>query len=600
MTEDEEKREENTPDGYIAPPIDLLTDREENVGISAEESENTQRAIVDTLSTFHIDVTIKQVISGPVFTRYDLDLPWDVDFSKIIRYKSELAMAIRRGITINIYPNYLARTISIEVPNSKRSIVGLKQLLRSPAYQNAAAGSLMFAVGMDAECKPIVEDLCKMPHMLVAGTTGSGKSVFLHEMIVSLIMKYSPEELRLILVDPKYTEFAIYKGLPHLMIDEIIADAPQVVVALNWAIAEMQRRYTLFAQMQEKRMPVRNIDDYNRLVEKKEDKLPKIVIVVDELADLMAVAKSDIENRVGRIAAKARAAGIHLVFATQRPSVNVITGVIKANLSARVALRVSAEVDSRVIMDMTGAEDLLGKGDLLYKTGNMYAPERAQCAWIDIQEIQKICDFIREHNKGNYKNYSEEDILKMIESSEEKKESSGGVLSIIQEVSKLFGFSSVEEKTCTSAFGSSVCYYVSVPQKVSMETIKSFKTVLGNVLTMDDINILPNEENGDYVIELKNCSLTSVTKDIMSLRGDEKSAEEGIEPVYMDALRYVVKTGNASISMIQRKCCIGFNKAGKIVDWMEQNGYISDFDSNVKSRRVLLTKEEFIEKFGEL
>jgi DNA segregation ATPase FtsK/SpoIIIE-like protein len=478
--------------------------------------------------------------------------------------------------------------------------VGLKPLLQSSAYQNAAAGSLMFAVGMDAEGKSIVEDLCKMPHMLVAGTTGSGKSIFLHEMIVSLIMKYSPEELRLILVDPKYTEFAIYKGLPHLMIDEIVTDTPRFISALNWAIAEMQRRYTLFTQMQGKGMSVRSIDDYNRLVEKKEDKLPKIVIVVDELADLMVAAKRDIENRVGRIAAKARAAGIHLVLATQRPSVNVITGVIKANLSARVALRVSAEVDSRVIMDMTGAEDLLGKGDLLYKTGNMYAPERAQCAWIDIQEIQKICDFIREHNKGNYKNYSEEDILKMIESSEEKKESSGGVLSIIQEVSKLFGFSSVEEKTCASAFGSSVCYYVSVPQKVSMETIKSFKTVLGNVLTMDDINILPNEENGDYVIELKNCSLTSVTKDIMSLRGDEKSAEQGIEPVYIDALRYVVKTGNASISMIQRKCCIGFNKAGKIVDWMEQNGYISDFDSNVKSRRVLLTKEEFIEKFGEL
>jgi S-DNA-T family DNA segregation ATPase FtsK/SpoIIIE len=488
---------------YVRPSSDMLLTYNDNMGISTEESEATQRAIVDTLAGFHITVGIKRVLSGPVFTRYDINLPKSVDFGRIAKYKREMAMAIRTGGTINIYPNYQEGSVSIEVPNSKRSTVGLKPILQSPAYQNAKPGSLMFAIGMDAEGKCIVDDLCKMPHMLVAGTTGSGKSVFLHELIMSLIMKYSPEEVRLILIDPKWTEFSVYENLPHLMINEIIANPNRVIVALNWAIAEMEHRYTLFAQMTQKGVAVRNIDEYNSVVEKKEDKLPKIVLIADEVADLMAVAKNDIENRVGRIAAKARAAGIHLVLATQRPSVNVITGVLKSNLPSRFALRVSAEVDSRVILDSTGAENLLGKGDLLYKTGSMYEPKRVQSAWIDTPEIQKICDFIREHNEAYY------------------------------------------------------------DEKVAAYIDSEGKTTINN-------------------------------------ESSEETEEKGLEPVYIDALRFVVMTGSASISMIQRKCSIGFNKAGKIVDWMEQNGYISPFDGGAKSRKVLLTKEEFIEKFGEL
>jgi S-DNA-T family DNA segregation ATPase FtsK/SpoIIIE len=289
------------------------------------------------------------------------------------------------------------------------------------------------------------------------------------------------------------------------MTDEVIADAKHAVAALDWAIAEMQRRYILFAQMQEKGIAVRNIDEYNESVEKKEDKLPKIVIIADEIAELMAVAKADIENRVGRIAAKARAAGIHLVLATQRPSVNVLTSVLKANFPSRVALRVSAEVDSRVILDSTGAENLLGKGDLLYKTGSMYEPKRVQSSWIDTPEIQKICDFIREHNESYY------------------------------------------------------------DEKVSSYITSGGKTSLND------------SEEGN---------------------SEEKNNE--IEPIYVDALRYAVQTGSASISMIQRRCAIGFNKAGKIVDWMEKNGYISNFDGGAKPRKVVLTKEEFEEKFGEL
>jgi S-DNA-T family DNA segregation ATPase FtsK/SpoIIIE len=421
MTEDEEKKEKNTPDGYIAPPIDLLSDYDESADVSADESERIQRAIVDTLAGFHIFVEIKRVISGPVFTRYDIDPPKSVDFCRIASHKREIELAVHTGEPINIDLDFQEGYVSIEVPNSKRSVVGFKTILQSSAYQNSKSGSLMFAVGMDAEGKCWVEDLCKMPHMLVAGTIGSGKSVFLHEIIMSLIMKYSPEEVRLILIDPKYTEFSVYEGLPHLLINEIITDPAKAIAAFNWVIAEIERRYTLFAQMNKKGITVRNINEYNNVVEKKEDKLPKIVLIVNEAAALMMAAKTDIENRVERIAAVARAAGIHLIFATQRPSVNVITRVLKYNLPSRIAFRVSAEVDSHVILDDSGAENLLGRGDLLYKSSSMYKPKRMQRAWIDISEIQKVCNFIREHNESHY----DEKIAAYIDS-EDKRDINGG------------------------------------------------------------------------------------------------------------------------------------------------------------------------------
>jgi S-DNA-T family DNA segregation ATPase FtsK/SpoIIIE len=344
-----------------------------------------------------------------------------VDFCRIASHKREIELAVHTGEPINIDLDFQEGYVSIEVPNSKRSVVGFKTILQSSAYQNSKSGSLMFAVGMDAEGKCWVEDLCKMPHMLVAGTIGSGKSVFLHEIIMSLIMKYSPEEVRLILIDPKYTEFSVYEGLPHLLINEIITDPAKAIAAFNWVIAEIERRYTLFAQMNKKGITVRNINEYNNVVEKKEDKLPKIVLIVNEAAALMMAAKTDIENRVERIAAVARAAGIHLIFATQRPSVNVITRVLKYNLPSRIAFRVSAEVDSHVILDDSGAENLLGRGDLLYKSSSMYKPKRMQRAWIDISEIQKVCNFIREHNESHY----DEKIAAYIDS-EDKRDINGG------------------------------------------------------------------------------------------------------------------------------------------------------------------------------
>ena len=409
-------------------------------------------------------------------------------------------MALRAVGKINITSNFAQGTISIEVPNRNRSTVGMRTMLQAEDYINAKPGSLTFCLGKNIEGKPVCGSLVKMTHLLVAGTSGSGKSVFLHQLIVSLIMKYSPEEMRLILIDPKGNEFAAYRGLPNLMINEIISDVNRAIVVLNWLINEMEHRYTLFTQMTETGKVVRNIDEYNSTVAERTEKLPKIVVVADELADFMMQAKKDIEDRISRLAAKARAAGIHLVLATQRPSVDIITGVLKSNLSSRVALRVSSEVDSRVILDESGAENLLGMGDLLYKTGSMFFPERVQGAWISDKELQRLCNFIREKNEAYY----DESVTQYIDS--------GGK---------------------TAADG-----------------------------------------------------------------GDEEGDGE-VEPVYIDALRFVVQSGSASISMIQRKCSVGYNKAGKIIEWMEMCGYISPFEG-AKSRKVLLTADEFREKYGEL
>lgn len=488
------------PKEYVRPTLDIFDSYADTVSIDPNEIEQNKQGIVETLAGFNIAVEIANVKVGPSFTRYDITFPKNVTVKSIARCADNIAMALRAVGKINITSNFAQGTISIEVPNRNRSTVGMRTMLQAEDYINAKPGSLTFCLGKNIEGKPVCGSLVKMTHLLVAGTSGSGKSVFLHQLIVSLIMKYSPEEMRLILIDPKGNEFAAYRGLPNLMINEIISDVNRAIVVLNWLINEMEHRYTLFTQMTETGKVVRNIDEYNSTVAERTEKLPKIVVVADELADFMMQAKKDIEDRISRLAAKARAAGIHLVLATQRPSVDIITGVLKSNLSSRVALRVSSEVDSRVILDESGAENLLGMGDLLYKTGSMFFPERVQGAWISDKELQRLCNFIREKNEAYY----DESVTQYIDS--------GGK---------------------TAADG-----------------------------------------------------------------GDEEGDGE-VEPVYIDALRFVVQSGSASISMIQRKCSVGYNKAGKIIEWMEMCGYISPFEG-AKSRKVLLTADEFREKYGEL
>ena len=487
---------------YVRPDIQNLDDHNDGVRISQEEIEQNSAIIIDTLAGFRVDAEVVKVTTGATVTRYDIDIPRNIAVRTVIKRDEEIAMRLHVRDGVNIYSNSEAGAISIEVPNSVRATVGLKSVMQSDEYVNAKPNSLMFAIGQDVEGRNVCGNIVKMTHILVAGSTNSGKSICLDSMLVSLICKYSPEELRLILIDPKKTEFIVFDGLPHLMINEIISDAQKAVMALNWAIKEMERRYTLFEKKTRGGINVRNIDDYNHARTEDEDRLPKIVIVVDELADLMSVAKKDIEERIQRLTQKARAAGIHLVIATQRPSVDVITGVIKGNLPTRMALRVIQEVDSRTILDESGAEKLLGNGDMLYRTGGMFGAMRVQGAFVSAEEMQRIVEDVKQHNEA----YFDQSVAEYIN----KTESAGG---------------------------------------------------------------------GDSAEE----------------------ADDGApDPQYIKALAIVVKLGSASISLIQRKCSVGYNHAGKIIEWMEMMGYISAFDGKAKARTVLLTKEDFEAKYGDL
>ena len=484
---------------YVAPPISLLRDYAPSDDNSAEEVALNSEVIVETLGNFKIPCEVVKVTQGPMVTRYDINIPGNIPAARVLNCDRELAMRLHSKDGVNIQPNYENGSISIEVPRRNRTLVGLKEVIAADNFVNARDSAIMFGMGKDIEGREISGDIAKMKHLLVAGSTGSGKSVCLNSLIISLLYKYSPEQLRIILVDPKQVEFNIYDKLPHLMINEIIYEPAKVITTLNWAIAEMERRYSLFKAKSKKGVLVRDLDEYNANLFPEEERLPKIVLIVDELADLMLVAKKDLEARIQSLTQKSRAAGIHLVLATQRPSVDVITGIIKSNLPTRVAFKVVQEVDSRTILDSTGAEKLLGYGDMLYKTDTMTMPSRVQGAFLSSQEVQDVVNFVKEHNEA----YFDDSVSDYINNSSHSDSGIGG--------------------------------------------------------------------------------------------GD---ADDSVEGVYIEALRYVVSIGQASISMIQRKCSVGYPKAGKIVEWMENMGYISAFDG-AKSRKVLLTQEEFDAKYGD-
>ncbi len=489
---------------YVRVRLDDLDCRDIEPTSNFEEVEETKQIIIETLEDFKISgASIASVTFGPTVARYNVTLPRSISPKKVVALDQSIAISLRSN-GVNVYPNYEDGVVSIEVPNKERQFVQLGCMLSGDTFVNAKSSSLMFAMGKDVANRKIYGDISKMIHLLVAGSSGSGKSVFLGALIISLIYKYSPEELRLILIDPKKTEFVLYNDLPHLMINEIITDANKAVQSLNWAIMEMNRRYGLFEQMSRSGSYVVNLDQYNAQVEKNE-RLPKIVIIIDELADLMLAAKKEMEDRIQNLTQKARAAGIHLIVATQRPSTDVITGVIKSNLATRVAFYVATDVDSRVILDQTGAQKLLGKGDLLYTMPGVAAPIRVQSAFISTEESQRVVNFIKANNEAYY------------------------------------------DEEATNYINS----------------------------------------RGGYA------------------GGDESSGGAGgkdgdsVDPIYIEALRHVIVCGSASISMIQRKCAAGYSRAGKIVEWMEDMGYISAFDG-AKARKVLITKEEFESKYGPL
>ena len=488
---------------YVAPDYSLFNDYNDAVAVPQEEIERNSAAIEECLMGFRVDAKVVKVTCGATVTRYDLEIPGNISVNTVIKRDEEIAMRLHASDGVNMYANRANGTVSVDVPNSTTATVGLRPLLYANEYVNSKPGSLMFVIGKDVEGKPVIGNIVKMKQLLVAGTTGSGKSVCLHTMLISLICKYSPQDLRRILIDPK-GEFTIYEGLPHLMINEIISDAQKAVTALNWAIKEMERRYALFQQKTRSGVLARNVDEYNGNLTPDEQKLCKIVIVVDELADLMSVAKKDIEERIQRLTQKSRAAGIHLVISTQRPSVDVITGVIKGNLPTRMALRVIQEVDSRTIIDETGAQKLLGNGDMLYRTEGMFNCQRLQGAFLSSKEVEKIVAYVKTNNEAY--------------------------------------------------FDTEISDYINNPGQT------------GGASAGDD--------------------------------GGDDGGEVGEQ--YIKALGIVVRLGTASISLIQRKCSVGYNHAGKIMEWMELMGYVSPYDGKAKARTVILTKEEYESKYGSL
>ncbi len=484
------------PPMYIRPSMDLLintsTNPEEYGGNYTQKAQN----IEERLSSFNINAKVKNVTCGPQVTRYELEMPLGVSVNKVVTYQNDIAASVasNHGVRIEA-PIPGKNAVGVEVPNDKIATVSLKEVLDSPEFFTSKSLTT-FALGKAIDGSLKVCDLSSMPHVVVAGSTGSGKSVCLNSLIVSILFRAGPEDVKFILIDPKMVEFSLFNGLPHLILPKAITDVDKAVNALKWVAEEMDRRYLQLSVNQ-----VKKIEEYNELpeiVEGKKAKMPYIVVVVDEVADLMSQNKKEVENYVARIAAKARAAGIHLVLATQRPSVDVITGTIKNNLPSRIAFAVTSQVDSRTILDRVGAENLLGRGDLLYINSTMSEPMRYQGCFVSNKEVKAVCDFIRENNKCDY----DENIAAEIN----KSKSAGGA-------------------------------------------------------------------DGSY---------------------DENYE---LDPYFKHALKLVIEAGGASTSLLQRKFRWGYQRSARVIDQMEEKGYIGAVDGS-KPRAVYLSLEDYYKLFG--
>ena len=383
---------------YKFPPISLLKKNPGAASGGKDEYRMNAQRLQETLLTFGVKVTITDISCGPTVTRYELQPEQGVKVSKIVSLSDDIKLNLAAADIRIEAPIPGKAAIGIEVPNKEAGSVYFRELVESKEFKESQS-AISFGVGKDIAGKTIIADIAKMPHMLIAGATGSGKSVCINTIIMSILYKAKPEDVRLIMVDPKVVELSVYNGIPHLLLP-VVTDPKKAAGALNWAVNEMTDRYKKFAAMQ-----VRNIKGYNDVVVKKNkegidppmEKLPQIVIIIDELADLMMVAPGEVEDAICRLAQLARAAGIHMVIATQRPSVNVVTGLIKANIPSKIAFAVSSGIDSRVIIDMNGAEKLLGKGDMLYFPSNLPKPLRVQGAFVSDEEVENVVSFLKEN-----------------------------------------------------------------------------------------------------------------------------------------------------------------------------------------------------------
>ena len=476
---------------YEYPPVELLSKAgKKTLKGGAKALTETATRLQKTLYSFGVSAKVENVSVGPAITRYELKPAEGVRVSKIANLADDIALNLAAE-TIRIEaPIPGKQAVGIEVPNKEKEVVHFREVLDSPEFKQNKS-KLTIALGKDVAGNVQLADIAKMPHVLIAGSTGSGKSVCINTIITSIIYNAKPSEVKFVMVDPKVVELSVYNGIPHLLIP-VVTDPRKAAGALAWAVQEMDDRYNKFASK-----GVRDLKGYNKAIEKENEagKLPQIVIIIDELADLMMVAKNDVEDAICRLAQKARAAGMHLVIATQRPSVDVITGLIKANVPSRIAFAVSSQVDSRTILDSVGAEKLLGKGDMLFFPSGAPKPSRIQGAFVTDDEVEKVVDFIKSNGTATYS----EDILESIENSN-----------------------------------------------------KSDKE-------------LSAESNDDET-----------------------------DPFLMDAIQTVVETGQASTSFIQRRFKVGYARAGRIIDQMEERGIISGYQGS-KPREVLMTLEKLNE-----
>lgn len=492
-----EIEDNNVIRSYRFPPAELL---KASNSVSAKalnsELETTAQHLVETLKSFNVETRVVDISRGPTVTRYELQPCAGVKISKITNLADDIALNLASaGVRIEApIPNKAA--VGIEVPNKTSAVVGVREIIESTAF-TASKSKLTVAMGRDIGGNIVVADIAKMPHGLIAGATGSGKSVCINSIIMSILYKASPDDVKLLMIDPKVVELGVYNGIPHLLVP-VVTDPRKAAGALGWAVSEMEKRYQMFADRS-----VRDIEGYNRVVDTLVDepevrRMPHIVIIIDELADLMMTAPHEVEDSINRIAAKARAAGMHLLIATQRPSVDVVTGVIKANIPTRIAFAVSSQIDSRTILDTAGAEKLLGRGDMLFSPVGSSKPKRIQGCFVSDTEVEKVVEFVKKEGKTDYS----DDIM------------------------------------------------VEIERQAAVEKQKS----------------------------------TGLAED-----GPDS------DPMLEDAIRVVVENGQASTSLLQRKLKLGYARAARIVDEMEERGVVGPYEGS-KPRKVLITKEQLMER----
>ena len=494
----ESELEQDIPE-YTFPPITLLDEGGAGNAVEAgAELRNNSRRLAETLKSFGVDARAGNVVRGPSVTRYEFTLDQGVKLSKITNLADDIALALgASGVRIAPIPDKIS-VVGIEVSNKLVSAVHIRDVLESREFTQHKS-SVAFAVGKDIAGNNIIGNIAKLPHVLIAGTTGSGKSVCTNSLIVSLLYKSTPDEVRFIMVDPKMVELAPYNGIPHLLIP-VVTDPKKAAGALQWAVYEMMKRYKLFSERN-----VKDLAGYNALAAADETlkKLPSVVVVIDELADLMLVAAKEVEESICRVAQMGRAAGMHLVIATQRPSADVITGLMKANIPSRIAFAVASSLESRIILDTTGAEKLVGRGDMLYAPLGEGKPRRVQGCFISAEEIERVVGFVKANGAAQY----DESVIDKIEQAVAEKEKGG--------------------------------------------------------------------------------------KGAPSGAAPEPVADEGDE-LLPAAIDVVMETGQASVSMLQRRLKLGYSRAARIVDEMEQRGIVGPFEGS-KPRQLLITREKWEE-----